>query len=255
MSILKSLATNPEIANERDSLGGARLLESGTYGATVMLAYVTKANSGALALNLVLKTESGQEIKQALWMTSGTTKGCKNYYEDKHGGKQYLPGFLLAQSLTLLTIGKEIGEMETEEKVVKLYSSEAKAEVPTKVDMLTDLLGKDIIVGVIKQVVDKTQKVEGSTEYVPTGETREENEIDKFFRSGDKLTVAEIRAQAQEAAFYVAWNDKWSGKVKERAKGAVGNTGTAGAPKGAGPFGAPKLGAQTANKPTTSLFS
>ena len=54
-----------------------------------------------------------------------------------------------------------------------MYSKEAKAEVPTKVEMLVDLLGQAIIIGVIKQTVDKTVKNDAGV-YVPNGETREE---------------------------------------------------------------------------------
>jgi hypothetical protein len=62
---------------------------------------MTTADSGAMALNIRAKTEDGKEIRQQLRMTSGTAKGCKNYYEDKNGEKKYLPGFLMANALSL----------------------------------------------------------------------------------------------------------------------------------------------------------
>lgn len=247
-ALLANLVTDSGIADEKDSVGGGGggVLESGLYPATVTLAYVTKSAGGATGLVLQAKTDSGRDIKQTLWMTSGTAKGGTNYYKDKNGEKQYLPGFLAATSLTLLTVGKEIGTMDTETKVVNAYSKEAKGEVPTKVDMLTDLLGKAIIVGVIKQTVDKTVKNENTGVYEPTGETREENEIDKFFRASDKMTTAEIRAAANDPVFYTTWGDKWSGKTKDKASKA---TGTAGAPRSAG------LAAVGTKKPATSLFA
>lgn len=241
MSLLKNLTTDETIANETDSVGSSGPLDSGIYNAKVALAYINVAASGALGLVLNLKTESGREIRQTLWMNSGKDKGGKNYYE-KNGEKHYLPGFLHANSLALLTVGKEIADLDTETKVVKLYSSEAKAEVPTKVEMVMDLIDKDIIVGVIRQTVDKTQKDDNGV-YQPTGETRDENEIDKFFRAKDRMTTAEIRAQAEEATFIDTWEAKWAGKTKNKAKGAAAGTGTAGAPKAA-----------AAKKPTTSLF-
>lgn len=249
MSLLKNLTSDSSISGEKDNLGGGnRVLESGLYLMKTAIAYITKSGGGALGLVLHLKTEDGRELRQTLWMTSGTEKGCKNFYE-KDGEKHYLPGYLLANSLCLLTIGKEISNLDTEQKVVNVYSSEAKSEVPTKVDMLTDLLGQEIIGAVFKQVVDKTKKGDDG-KYYPTGETREENELDKFFRVRDKMTVAEIRAQAEEPIFYGAWNDKWTGKTRERAKGA-GSAGTAGAPKAATLFGSAK---PSATKPATSLF-
>ena len=242
MSLLKNLATDESIANEKDSIGGGGVLESGLYPAKVTLAYVTKSTGGATGLVLKAKTSEGRDINQTLWMTSGTAKGAKNFYE-KDGVKSYLPGFIAANALALLTVGKDISELDTETKVVNVYSPEAKAEVPTKVEMIVDLLGKDIVIGLIKQTVDKNVKTE--TGYVPSGETRDENEIDKFFRAEDHLTTAEIRAAANEPVFYGTWADKWNGKVRNKAKGA-GTAGVAGAPKAA---------AAGAKKPSTSLFA
>lgn len=243
MSLLSTLSTDATVTEEKDSVGSGGPLDSGLYKCSVALAYVTKAASGALGLVLSLKTEANREIRQTLWMTSGTAKGGKNYYE-KDGEKFYLPGFNHANSLSLLTCGKEISELDTETKVVNVYSAEAKSEVPTKVEMLMDLLGKEIIVGVIRQTVDKTKKNDAGV-YEATGETRDENEIDKLFRAKDRMTTAEIRAQAESATFIDTWDAKFTGTVKNKAKGA---SGTAGAPKAAGAPAAAK-------KPTTSLFA
>lgn len=247
MSLLSSLASDPTIANETDSIGGSGPLDSGLYLFTVALAYLNKASSGALGLVLQLKA-GNREVRQTLWMTSGTAKGGKNFYE-KDGEKHFLPGFVHANALCLLTNGKEISEMDTESKVVKLYSSEAKAEVPTKVDVLTDLLGKEIMVGLIKQTVDKTVKNDAGV-YVPNGETRDENEIDKLFRASDRMTTAEVRAEAAEAAFAATWEAKWAGNTKMKSKGGA-NTGAPGAPRAAGKPAA----AAGSKKPANSLFA
>lgn len=245
MSLLANLTSDSSIADEKDSVGGGGPLESGLYKCTVAMAYLTKSAGGALGLVLNLKTDDNKDIRQTLWMTSGTAKGAKNYYE-KDGEKFYLPGFNHANSLALLTTGKEISQLETETKVVKVYSAEAKSEVPTKVEVPMDLLNKEIIVGIIKQTVDKTKKNESTGVYEATGETRDENELDKLFRARDRMTTAEIRAQAEEASFINTWETKWAGKTRDKSKGA---SGTAGAPAGAA--GAPAA----AKKPTTSLFA
>ncbi len=252
MNMLATLTSDSDIADERDSLGGSRLLESGLYGLKVVWAYLQKADSGALALVVNLKSADGkQELRQSFWMTGGTAKGCKNYYE-KDGQKNYLPGFIMANALCLLTVGKEISQLATETKVIPVYNKEAKAEVPTKVEMLTDLLGQEILAGVIKQTVDKTKKNEATGAYEPTGETREENEVDKFFRAKDRMTTAEIRAQAAEPAFAAAWEDKWKGKTRDKTSKVSGTqAGVAGLP-GAKAAGISKA-AGTA-KPATSLF-
>lgn len=258
MNMLANLATDSSIADEKDYVGGGiSVLDSNTYKFKVELAYLGKANSGALSLNVVLKTEDDRELRQQFWMTSGTEKGGKNYFE-KDGEKHYLPGFVAANSLCLLTVGKEISALDTEEKVIKLWSSETKAEVPTKVPMLVDLLGQEIVAGVLKQTVDKNHKNEATGKYEATGETREENEIEKFFRARDNKTTAEIRAGVEEAVFIGQWKAKWEGKVKNKAKGAAAGTGTAGMPKASGGSmfgGAPAAtAAQASKKPAASLF-
>jgi hypothetical protein len=247
MSPLKNLTSDASIANEKDSVGGGGVLDTDLYPSTVSMAYITKSVGGAIGLVLNAKTQTGREIRQTLWMSSGDAKGNKNYYE-KDGQKTYLPGFIAANALTLLAAGKEISEMDTETKLVKVYNKEAKADVPTKVEVLVDLLGKEIIIGLIKQVVDKTAKNDAGI-YVATGESREENEIDKFFRASDKMTTTEIRASATEPSFYNTWSEKWRGQVKNKAKGAAeGGAAVPGMPKMAG-------AGISAKKPSTSLFA
>lgn len=247
MSILSTLTTDQSIASERDSVGGGSyVLESGLYPATVSMAYLNKSKGGALGLVLSLKTDAGREIRQTLWMTSGTEKGAKNYYE-KDGEKHYLPGFNLANSLALLATGKEISALDTETKVVSVYSPEAKAEVPTKVEVPMVLLHKPIVVGLIKQKVDKTRRNEATGVYEPTGETREENEIDKFFHAESRMTTSEIKAKAEDASFVHSWETKWAGKSRDRSKGAQGTAGM--------PNKAPAKPAMATNRPSSSLFA
>lgn len=246
MSLLKNLKSDDSIANERDSVGGGGPLDSDLYLCTIKLAYITKSKGGALGLVLHAQTDNNREIRQTLWMTSGTEKGCKNYYE-KDGKKNYLPGFIHANALSLLTVGKEISELDTDVKVISTYNPEAGAEVPTKVDMLTDLLGQEILIGLIKQTVDKIVKDESTGIYKATGETRDENEIDKLFRARDRMTTTEIRAAAEEAAFHAIWQAKWKGEVRNKAKGAQGAAGVPGGSKAAG-------GNAGTPKPKASLF-
>lgn len=242
MSLLSNLSTSNDIADEKDSVGGSRVRESGLYPMSISLAYLTKSTGGALALNLLLKDDDG-DVRQQLWITN---KKGENTYVDKKGDKQYLPGFNMANSLCLLTVGKEISTLDTEDKVINLYNFETKGDVPTKVDMLVDLLNKEVLVGLLKQTVDKTMKNDAG-EYVPTGETRDENEVDKFFRAEDRMTSSEIRAQATEAVFADTWDKKWTGVTRNKAKGASGAAGSAGAPKPGA--------AAAASKPTQSLFA
>jgi hypothetical protein len=233
---LANLKTDASIANEVDSVGsGFGPVESGLYNHTIKMAYLGVSAGGANKVTVHLADDSGKEIRQEFWVTSGTAKGGKNYYEDKDGNRKYLPGFEMANSLCLLTVGDELFTVAeaAEPKLIKLWNSTAKAEVPTEVPVLVTLLGKKIVSGVIRQIVDKNVKNDAG-EYVPSGETRMENEVDKFFRDGTRLTTAEIRAGLTEATFADTWAKKWTGvdrnKASKDAKPAAANS--AGKPSG-----------------------
>jgi len=229
--LLTGMDIPSDIKENGDFLGGFSALESGVYDATVELAYMSVADSGAKAVNILLKTSDGRQMRQQFWITSGTAKGGLPYYvNQKTLEKKFLPGFEMAQHLCLLTIGKAINTLETEEKVINLYSSAEGKELPTKVDMLVDLLGKPITAGVIKQIVDKNKKNDQTGVYEPTGEVRTENEVDKFFRTRDGMTVTEIKAKATEAKFKTQWSDKWDGQIRDKSSKTAGVHGTSGAP-------------------------
>jgi len=242
MSFLSNLKTDGTIKEQGDSLGGGFVLDSGVYDMVVDMAYINLSAGGAYGLVCVFKSAEGKTLKQTFWMTGGTAKGQLNYYVDKDGNKQYLPGFSQANALALLTVGKEIAECEPEKKMVKAYNPDLKKEVPTEKDVLTEMIGQPIKLGVIKQIVDKTTKAPDGT-YQPTGETREENDIDKIFHAETGCTVTELRNGQTEAGFLPKWEEKWKGEVKNRAKGV----------KDAGKPGVPGTSATT-SAPKKSLF-
>lgn len=243
MSLLTNLTTSDDIENEVDSVGGAHIVESAVYPSKIGMAYLIKSTGGALGMVLTCIAPEQNEVHQTLWVTSGDAKGCKNTYLDKKEKKQYLPGFKLANSLCLLTVGKELSAMVTEEKVLNIYSPTDKKDIPTKVPVLIELLDQEILAAVQKQTVDKTAKGDDG-KYHPTGETREVNEIDKFFRSSDKLTTAEIRAGAEEPVFINTWEKKWAGVTRDKSTKPAGNGASV------SPFNKPATGA-----PTKSLFA
>ncbi len=252
MNMLASLKTDPsvKVAEDKDVLGGGRqAIDSGAYPGVITMAYTMKSDGGAMGLVIIGQLgEEKTEVRQTLWVTSGNAKGNKPYYT-KDGENFPLPGFSIANSLCLLTTGKELSDQETETKVVKVYNKDAQAEVATNVEALVELIGQEVIFGVIKQVVDKTKKNDATGAYDATGETREENEIDKFFCAKDgflNMTSTEIKAQATEPVFYAAWVEKNAGQVRNKATGAS-KAGTPGAPAKAG------AGAAGTTKPTTSL--
>lgn len=244
MGFMSNLKTDDSIENEVDNLGGSGPVESGIYDATVSLAYVGTSEGGAMSVTVHLDV-GNREVRETYWVQSGNSKGNKNYYTNSNGEKKYLPGFTTMNSLSLLTVGKELADLEPEKKVIKLYNYDAKAEVPTEVMVLTELMGKQIIAGILKQTEDKQAKGDDGA-YHATGETRDVNVVDKYFRAKDRMTTAEIRAGSTEPAFIESWSTKWTGITRDRTdKNATANSGNAGAP----------AAAKKASKPTQSLFA
>lgn len=229
---LNNLKASNDVKTQGDSLGvGKFIFDSNIYNFTVIQAYLEIAKSGAAGLAVKLKDQdSGKELSETFWMTSGTEKGCKTYYE-KDGEKFELAGFAMARHLAMLTVGKDISDLVPEDKLIKLYSYEAKGEVPTTVKMYTELLGKEITAGILKKVVDVNKLNDSTKKYEATGETKEVNEIDKLFRAADQFTVTELRAKAPAPTFIDTWRNQWAGKTKTVAKGVkAGNSGVAGFP-------------------------
>lgn len=253
MSLLKNLKTDSSIAGEKDSLGGGFTREAGLYDFEIVMAYLLPAESEALGVFVTFKDKEGKEFKYNQYVTSGKDKGCKNTYVDKDDKVQYLPGFLMMNSLAELSTGFPLNELDTEEKAVKVYDKAAKAEVPKKVQVITEMLGKKIIAGVIKEIVQKQAKGDDG-KYHDVDGTREQNDIDKFFCANEKflnMTSAEIRAKHDddtiEASFYQAWEKKNKGQVRDRTGGKKAGS-AAGAPVKAG------AAAGAGGKPTSSLF-
>lgn len=209
MSLLSNLKYDDSIKLEKDSVGSVySVLESDIYSASVKYAFIKASLSGALGLHVAFDID-GKEYTETFYMT---TKEGNNFYTTKDGTKNYLVGFNHADALALFTTGKPISELGTEEKVIKLYNYEQGKEVSTSVDMITDMLGKQVKLAIIKKLEFKKTKQNG--EYVETEETKETNSIDKIFSFNENRTTAEVRAK-KEAEFYQKWLDKNKDQVRD----------------------------------------
>lgn len=221
---------------EKDTLGTGGALNTDIYTFRIKAAYLDAAKSKAVSLNLILETLDGRKLNVTEYITSGEAKGCKPYYE-KDGKKFPLPGYSKMNTLCQLVTGKTIDQLEAEDKVLKLYDFEAKKETNQTKKVITDLTGATIQAGVFKQIVDKKAKNEAfdpakpetkdNQRYLPTGETREENEVAKFFNE-DGLTLEEV-VEKKEAVFAEEWIKAHQGKTKDKSTKDAGGT-TKGAP-------------------------
>jgi len=226
--MFENLKTDASVTAETDVvMGGSFILDTNIYDMNVDMAYFDQAASGAMSLNIVTVNAAKQTHKETLWMTSGTAKGGRNFYMVKDqnrqetGEKRYLPGFLVANAICLLTVGKEVGDMIPEEKVINVWNSEAGKEMPTPKQVLTELIGMPISLGILKTIQDITTKV--GNDFIETGASRYNNEINKVFRTKDHLTVPEITAEITEPAFYNKWlNTNTTETIIDKTKDKIG---------------------------------
>lgn len=237
--LFKNLTTDKLEASE-DRLGGNYdPVPTGIYEATIKLAYAGEASgSKAASITVIAELENKKELRETIWITN---RDGDNFYFDKEdkSKKVPLPGFTTIEDLCLLTTGEGLSDQDTEEKVVKIYNSTERKEVPTPVQVLSGVMGKKVKIAVLRQIVDKQKKNDAGV-YENTGETRTENTIDKIFDVESGRTVNEFRHEIDTPEFMEAWDTKNTGKDRNRSKGAGtaagGTTGT-GRPAA---FGEPK---------------
>ena len=219
MGAFANLKDDDSVQEAKDVIGGASKfgpVESDIYNTTINMIYTRTTDNGARYVCMTLKNEDGREIRvEDMLINSGNAKGNKNFYETKSGERRYHSGYTLINHLAMLTAGKHLSDLDTEEKVIKLWNYKSRSEEPTKVPVIAELLDKPISAAIFKKIEDKTAFDEASGNYLPTGETRTFNEVDKFFRASDKMTVSELKASADKAAFYATWKERWVGKVRD----------------------------------------
>lgn len=175
---------------EDDYVGGGGVLDTDIYQAEIKYAFIGKAaNSDARNLTIGLKIGS-KDLQRQIWMTN--KNGDVTYKDKKTGEEKNLPGFNQVNSLCMLVCSKEVGNMDVEEKTLKLYDYQAKTEVPQAVNCFVELHGKTIQVAIQRQTIDKTEKNEATGDYEPTGETVDVNEIIKFFPEDKLVTISEV---------------------------------------------------------------
>lgn len=227
---LKADATKIESAG--DVLGGSNFgpWDTDTYPVTIKMAYIDYSRGGAMSVNFDFEDDNGKKLRSQQWATSGDAKGNKHYYEDKRSGKQRpLPGYSIVDDICVLASDTPLFDQETSTRAVNIYDFTQGKEVPQQREVLDDLIGKKVILAVEKQIVDKNIK-DDSGNYVPSGETREQNEVVKAFHEEYEVTVTEAEGGIREATFKTAWEEKNRGNVRDRSTKKSGNAPKAGVP-------------------------
>jgi hypothetical protein len=175
---------------EDDFLGGGGALDTDIYTATIKTAYIGKASASDARNVTLLLDVNGREVRQQIWVSN---RQGEVTYKDKNSGElKNLPGFNQINSLCMLVCSKEMGDMDVEELTVKLYDFDAKKELPQAVDCFTELHGEKVQIALQRQTVDKTALDQNTGKYEPTGETRDINEIVKFFPEDKLVTISDV---------------------------------------------------------------
>lgn len=250
MSVFGNLS-NDGLEQTQDRLGGFNVRETDVYEATIKVAYAGQSAGGARNVTLVVNLPDG-EYSETIYVTN---KKGENWFlnQNDQSKKVPLPGFTTIDDICIVTTGEPLNKQPDEEKIVKIYDYDEKKELPKSVPVLTELTGKKVLLGIVRQTVDKNVKNDSTGEYEPSGETRDENVIEKVFHFPSKITVVEAReaekaGKEPEAVFHDKWVEKHKGVTKNKTK-AGANGGQSGRPGG----GAPQAGA-TQQKKTNSLF-
>lgn len=247
MSLFGNL-TNDGLEEAEDRLGGFAPLETDIYTGPIKMAYAGQANSGARNVTLIVD-HAGKEYRETIYITN---KKGENFFLNKDDSKKKvpLPGFTIIDDICLVTTGKPLSEQEAEDKMVKVYDSEHKKEMPKSVPVLTELLGKTVSLAIVKTLENKN--VKSGDEYVASAETRYTNSIEKVFHTESQMTVAEARNNAEAAGFWNAWLERNKGKERDKRTIKDGQAGAVGRPGSKSQSGPPIAGSQSS--PRKSLF-
>tara|TARA_B110000503_G_C7133765_1_gene407924 strand:- start:804 stop:1529 length:726 start_codon:yes stop_codon:yes gene_type:complete len=222
-----NVETDVEVQEERDSVG-FKAWESGFYPATLKAAFLGEFGSGSRYIEIVTEIrnpETGETMnhseRETVW--SANTKGA--YYIDKKTkAKKQLIGLSKMNSLGELLTGNALKNSTFTNKFHTVYSAEANGQVPTELPTLVDWCGKEIYVGLQKVIANKQTKQ--GTKYVDIAETREFNEVNKFFDE-NKRSNLEVKRDTK-AIFYNDWVKANANKTKDKSKAVVGAAPVAG---------------------------
>lgn len=235
--MFKDLTTEGLEKNE-DRLGGAPSFPTDIYTGKIKQFYGITAKSGAKGIELIVDMD-GKEYRETVYVTSGKEKGGTNYYTDPQGNKRQLPGFAVANDICLCVLGKELKDVDFEDREVKVYNFETKREERKAVPTAVDLIGETISLAIIETKENKQKKGDDNKYYDVPGETRTTNHIDKVFNTESRKTVTEALNE-KEAEFWDKWLEKNQGVQRDKTSNAAGSAGNAGGPPRKAPGGSPE---------------
>lgn len=251
MNALFGSLSSEGLEEAQDRLGGFTRLETNSYDAIIKVAYAGQSPKGARSVTFEFDIE-GRDYSETIYITN---RQGENFYAAKDkdgketGKKAPLPGFTTVDDICLVTTGEPLMTQPSEEKTLKIYDPEQRKEMPKSVPVLTDLIGKQVTLGIVK-TIENVSESDGNGGYVTTDKTKEVNSIDKVFETQTKATVVEAKRAAEKseelsAVFHAAWIEKNAGKTRDKTTSSQG--GQSGRPGSSrGPSTPPQAGQSNA---------
>lgn len=238
--------SNEGLEEAQDRVGGGSFQhEADIYSPTIEMAYAIESSGGAMGVSFIFDLGENRKHRETLYVTN---KKKENFYlnKDDKTKKVPLPGYVTVDDICMATTEKGLAEQDTEEKIVKIYDYDAKAEVPKSVPVLVDLIGKQVSIALLKILRNKREQASNG-DYVDVAGDVTENQIDKVFHTESRMTMVEARRDAAlvdegkeplGAQFWDTWLTNNKGKTRDkRSIKDGGSGGTAGRPGGSAPTG------------------
>ena len=231
MSLFKKLTTTGLEAATDTTGGNFQVFDSKVYPAKVKMAYLDVWGSGANYVALTLSID-GKDYSENVTITN---KAGENFYT-KDDKRFPLPGFVTIDDICVIALGKGLAEMddETEEKTVKVYNKDAKAELPQVKQVLVGLIGKEIAVAIQRSTETVMDKDAQGKYTIPTGKTRDANSLEKVFEPNTMMTVVEALAGKEVGEFHKVWSDKNEGNTRDKTFKGTTPVKSTGAPQATG---------------------
>jgi hypothetical protein len=184
---------------------------TGVYPYIIELAYLGESSGGAVELNLHCKPadDTGCYLRTKLYVTTGKAKGRKSTMTGEDGVVRPLPSRERMEELARLCANKSADQLNTENKIIKLWDWNTRSEEPVEKPILPELMNKPVLLGLLK--VETNQWRNGKR----LKDRKFKNEIEKVF-SPKGFTYTELENGADEPEFIHDWKESFhSERVKD----------------------------------------
>lgn len=177
--------------------GGGGPLSTDIYPGKIKGVYCGKAeNSQSRSVTVMVDVMvAGKAVPKTFteWVTN--REGKATYTKD--GQTHNLPGYNRINALCMLLTGKDITEMEVEERVLAIYDFDQSKDVNKSVPCFADLHGEEIQMAIQEVIEFKQKKNESTNQYEDTDETRSINNVVKFMPAEKPVTLSELKQYAE----------------------------------------------------------